>query len=36
MRATVRVVGRLDEEHLSHEAREGLLREFRAWKRAAR
>lgn len=36
MRATVRVAGRLGEEHLSREAREELLREFRAWKRAAR
>jgi predicted anti-sigma-YlaC factor YlaD len=32
MRETVRLTGTLAEEHLSPEAREGLLRAFRDWK----
>jgi anti-sigma factor RsiW len=36
MRKTVRAVGRLREDHLCDQAREEMLREFRAWKRAAR
>ncbi len=34
MRQTIRVLRRLPEDSLSADAREGLLRAFRAWKRA--
>ena len=34
MRATVRTVGRIREEHLPAEAREKLLAVFRDWKRS--
>ena len=33
LRATIRLVGRLTEEHIAAEARDELLGHFRAWRR---